>query len=259
MPGDDDGEAGGGARVGLTDRSATATSAATTPASTTPATCTPAGAGRWHRRAPTVRETVVCGDEEHVVVWRRGALAAAHHDLAGEELLVALGADRSACLEVVRGWRAGKVEPARPPGMTFYKLTPQSAPVAHMVRSQPQVLPEQLRRVRMITLAGGRDGAEGPEPLLLDRARAALRASTLRRLSLEASVGTGAPALVERKGRHQLVLSHRWLTHVWARQLELVDGGFTLDAASRPGADGLTAMRVVLWGGHGLHVADLRR
>lgn len=245
-----------GARVELSDQSITG-----------------GGAG-WYRRAPTVRETVVCGAEEHVVVWRRGSLAAAHHDLAGEELLVALGADRPACLEVVQSWRAGKVEPARPPGMTFYKLTPQSAPVAHMVRSQPQALPEQLRRVRMITLAArqdaadrdahsrnsaGRDPVGRTEPLLLERARAALRASSLRRLSLDAVIGADAPDLVEERGRREVVLSNRWLTHVWARQLEVVDGGFTLDAACRAGTDGLTAMRVVLWGDGGLYVTDLRR
>lgn len=212
----------------------------------------------WQRRAPVIRAVVPCGDHEHVVVWRRGSLTAAHHDLPGEELLVALGADRSPCLEIVRGWRGGRIEPARPPGMTFYRLNPSSPPVAFMARRQVQALPEPLRRMRTLTMIGRRLPDEG-DALLADRAHAALRSSSLRGHSVEVAVGPGPPALSHRRGHPIVVLQHRWLSHVWARQLEIVNGAFTLDAGARPGADGRIALQVVRWGDDGPYLADLRR
>jgi hypothetical protein len=202
---------------------------------------------------------VRCGGRDHVVVWRRGSLVPAHHDdLQAEEMLVALGADRPACMDVVRGWRAAMIEPAHPPWMTFFRLTPTAPPVAFMERREVQVLPESLRRMRTLTVVGRWQPNEACDTMLLDRAHAALRSSSLRRHSVEAITGAGPPTLARRRNRPVVVLQFRWLTNVWARQLEVVNGNFAIDAATRPGPDGKIAVRVVRWGDDGPFVDDIR-
>lgn len=208
------------------------------------------GAAGWQRGAPAVRARVGCQGVDHVVVWRRGALALAHHDLAAEEALAALGGEPPRCLEVVRAWRAGMVEPAPPPSV-FVSAGPKGrAPVAHVFpRGAPPVLPEPLRRTRLLTLLLGRSLSWTQRGEVGARAYAPLASLRVPGRDLAVVGGATGPSLGSVRDQHLLTLPVRWLTHVWARELEVCDGRFVADAARSPGADGRLRAVVLQWDG----------
>ena len=206
------------------------------------------GAAAWQRAAPAVRAHVACLGADHVVVWRRGALALAHHDLAAEEALVALGGEPPPCLEVVRAWRAGLVEPAPPPAVHFSSGPKGRSPVAHVYpRGAAPILPEPLRRTRLLTLLLGRSLSWTQRGEVGARAYAPLASLRVPGRDLAVVGGADGPALGVVRGQHLLTLPVRWLTHVWARELEVADGRFVADAARAPGADGQLRVVVLDW------------
>ena len=207
-------------------------------------------AAAWQRAAPVVRAHVSCHGDDHVVVWRRGGLALAHHDLAAEEALAAFGGQPPRCLEVVQAWRGGLVEPAPPPAVHFSAGPKGRAPVAHVFqRAGRPPLPEPLRRIRLLTLLLGRSLSWTQRGEVGARAYAPL--SSLRAPGRELAVvgGVDGPSLGVGRDQHLLTLPVRWLTHVWARELEVVEGQFVADAARAPGADGRLRLVVLAWEG----------
>lgn len=208
------------------------------------------GAASWQRASPVVRAVVACQGAEHLVVWRRGALALAHHDLAAEEALAALGGSPPRCVEVIRAWRAGEVDAAPPPLVFFSSGAKGHAPVAHVVqRGRTPVLPEALRRTRLLTLLLGRSLSVTSAGEVAARAYAPLAASRTRGQDLAVVGGTDGPSLRIVREQHLLTLPVRWLASVWARQLEVVDGCFVADAARARGADGRLRLVVLEWEG----------
>ena len=204
----------------------------------------------WQRGAPVVRSPVACEGVEHVVVWRRGALALAHHDLAAEEALAALGGQPPPCLAVVRAWRAGLVDAAPPPQVFFSAGHKGGAPVAHVVhRGGEPVLPEALRRTRQLTLLLGRSLSWTMRGEGGARAYAPLASLRIPGRDLAVVGGADGPSLGLLHGQHLLTLPVRWLTHVWARGIEVADGCFVADAARSPGADGRLRLVLLEWEG----------
>lgn len=208
------------------------------------------GAASWQRAAPVIRSHVVCKGADHVVVWRRGALALAHHDLAAEEALAALGGEPPRCLEVVRAWRAGLVEAAAAPAVFFSAGAKGRKPVAHVVRGGgAPALPEPLRRIRLLTLLLGRSLSWTQRGEVGARAYGPLASLRVPGRDLAVVGGAEGPSLSTIRGQHLVTLPVRWLTHVWARELEVVDGTFVTDAARRQGPDGRLRLVVLEWEG----------
>ena len=61
---------------------------------------------RWYRQVPPAVLRLDCGGARHTVRWRKGRLVLLDHDLAAEVGLMALGAERPACLTFLERWRA---------------------------------------------------------------------------------------------------------------------------------------------------------
>jgi len=217
------------------------------------------GAASWQRAAPVVRAIVACQGAEHVVVWRRGALALAHHDLAAEEALAAFGGEPPQCIEVVRAWRAGLTDPTPPPAVFFSAGAKGSAPVAHVVpRGGKPLLPEPLRRTRLLTMMLGRSLSWTMRGEVGARAYAPLASLRVPGRDLAVVGGSDGPELGVVRDQHLLTLPVRWLTHVWARELEVADGCFVADAARRPGPDGRLRLVVLAWDGATPSLVDRR-
>jgi hypothetical protein len=176
-----------------------------------------------------VRVAIDCGGEAHTISWRRGGLVLEHHDVAADEVLVALGGDVPACLEVLRSWRLGYIEEEPP------------APAAGLVRSlssvarwmsggapRPVVLPEPLRRMREASVLhtwgrGLRDRTAGSQTqaAFLDRAIARRVHDLLVEggPDVEVDVTTGGDVGAEVAGTSVRV-SREWLTRVWVQGIE---------------------------------------
>lgn len=201
----------------------------------------------WQRRAPTVRSAVTCGGERHEVLWRRGAIATAQHDLAAEEAMAALGGTVPACVQVVWHWRAAMVATAPTPWVYFGPRSGKRRLTAHVRPQGDAALPEPLRRTRLLTLRlpGSLSRDHGGE--LQARALECLEPVLPRRAAIAVFPGDDGPGIGRYHGRPLLVLPLRWLTHVWARCIEVVDGSFVADAAGRPGRDGLVQVVVLGW------------
>lgn len=194
-----------------------------------------------------MRAVVVCGGTEHEVLWRRGSLATTHHDLVGEEAMSALGGDVPACVEVVRAWRAGRVEAAPTPWVWFQPSRGRNRLTARVRPQGDAPLPEALRRMRLLTLQLGESLSRDTAGEIAARAQGPLAAVLPRGVELAVQGGDAPARLTRRRNRPLLVLPPRWLTHVWARTLETVDGAFVVDAAKTPGRDGLLAATALTW------------
>jgi len=71
---------------------------------------------QWYRRRPTAELQLDCSGGRHTVRWHRGRLVLLDHDLAAEVAMVALGADRPACVTLFERWRALFGRPTGRPG-----------------------------------------------------------------------------------------------------------------------------------------------
>lgn len=75
---------------------------------------------RWYRQQPAALVRLDCGGERHTVRWHKGRLVLLDHDVAAETVLMALGAERPACLTFYDRWKAifaggGAPGPSRAP------------------------------------------------------------------------------------------------------------------------------------------------
>ncbi len=73
---------------------------------------------RWYRQLPPAVVQLDCGGSRHTVRWHRGRLVLLDHDVAAESGLIALGAQRPACLAFHERWRAAFRDTAGPPGLS---------------------------------------------------------------------------------------------------------------------------------------------
>jgi hypothetical protein len=58
----------------------------------------------WARTMPRIAAEVVCSGTIHHVIWNRGSLVLAGHDIDAEIAMEALGAEPPECLQVFRAW-----------------------------------------------------------------------------------------------------------------------------------------------------------
>ena len=66
----------------------------------------------WWTGVPSVRTTVVCGDDLHHLIWEDGVLSAPDHaDAEGERALAALGGEPLACITMLDAWRRYAEDP----------------------------------------------------------------------------------------------------------------------------------------------------
>jgi len=208
---------------------------------------------RWTKGVPSLSVAVRCGDGLHEVRWRRGGLVLVHHDVVADRVLVALGGESPACLEVLRSWRLGYIE-AEPPAASAGLVRALSSVARWMSGGgpQPMVLPEPLRRLREASVlhtwgrglrAGASVDADESQATFLDRSiarrvrdvfepQARAAAGPLARREIDVAVGEEGPA-AEGRADDALVaarvrVERSWLTDVWVRGLEDWDGGLLL-------------------------------
>ena len=230
----------------------------------------------WPRGVAPVRTTVRCEDAEHRITWRRGCLVLEDHDAAADAVLIALGADRPACLEVQRSWRLGYIEGVPPTDRSAVVRTLSS--LARWMSEDgdgPTHLPEPLRRLREASVLhtwgrGLRDTGDTVdvqraffERAVANRVRDLLRRS-LRPLGVDrdAELDVEVGDHVEAEGRYEgtkawarVRVPATWLTSVWVSELETWRGEVVLAAADREP----TALQVARWEPEGdLVVAGVR-
>ena len=62
--------------------------------------------GPWFTSLPPCETLVPCGQGQHAVRWEAGELRlASHADLKAELVLVALGGEKTRCVEIAEAWR----------------------------------------------------------------------------------------------------------------------------------------------------------
>jgi hypothetical protein len=208
----------------------------------------------WPRGVAPVRTTVPCEGATHHVTWRRGSLVLEDHDAAADAVVVALGGDRPACLDVQRSWRLGYIEGGPPTEHSAVVRTLSS--LARWMSEEgdgPVHLPEPLRRLREASVLhtwgrGLRDSGDTAdvqraffERAVANRIRDLLRRS-LRPLGahLDAELDVSVGVDVEAEGRHEgtqawarVRVPATWLTSVWVSELETWRGEVVLAVADR--------------------------
>lgn len=205
---------------------------------------------KWHRGVPSVRVAVQCHGDIHHVVWKRGALVLEDHDAVADRVVVALGGEPPACLEVLRSWRLGYVEVVPP--REAAALVRSLSSIARWMSGgldEPVVLPEPLRRLREASilhtwgrgLRADRIAEETQAQFLARTITRKVRDVALvtspwpRQLRVAVQVVDGEPSAnvlsidsgVERGILVQVRPS--WLTHVWVPGLESIGDGLVLD------------------------------
>ena len=198
-----------------------------------------------------MRVAVRCQGETHHVLWRRGSFVLEDHDVAADAIVVALGGERPACLEVLRSWRLGYVE-VETPRRSADLVRALSSLAGWMSGGgpHPAVLPEPLRRLREASILhtwgrGLRDQRAGAESQTVFLARAVTRRLAevarvhLPSSAIELDLGVShGPPIAEGDGRTLHVrVPPSWLTSVWVPGLESRGGGFVVAADERGALD----------------------
>ncbi len=208
----------------------------------------------WPRGVSPLRVPVRCAGAEHAITWRRGALVLDDHDLAADDVLVALGGDMPPCLDVRRSWRLGYIE-SDPPVESAALVRSLSSLARWMAGGgdAPVVLPEPLRRLREASLLhtwgrGLRDprASDDAQRHVLERAIARrlrdLLTSQLRPLGVhtKAALDVAVGPKVEVEGRcvagsavARVRVPAAWITEVWVSGLETWEGHVVLAASDR--------------------------
>lgn len=228
----------------------------------------------WPRGVPPLRASVACQGGQHTITWRRGSLVLDDHDALADEVVVALGGDPPACLEVQRSWRLGYIE-QEPPTESAALVRSLSSLARWMSGggAHPAVLPESLRRLREASVLhtwgrGLRDpvASDEAQQAFLERAIARrVRDLLVRQLRPLGGHGNADVAVavgddVEVQGRCEgpvavvrVRVPTSWLTTVWVSELETWRGDVVLAAPDRRPS----AVDVARWlpdgdGGHDL-------
>ncbi len=206
---------------------------------------------------------VACEGEIHQLLWRAGELLApAHPDLEAARALAGLGGAPCRCLELLDAWDACSRDPrvlvVGPRGSDAVPAWPDSpgrrARLARSVKADPLTailsLGDQLPR-RLVATVADRIADEPIHPALFPMVHNAVFARvrnavhrwqrrTLPEVVLELIPG-GAPRSLSGSPDTSIVarLPLRWLTDVWAPDLDVVSGQFTLAARSVQSPDGI--------------------
>jgi hypothetical protein len=201
------------------------------------------GALAWQMGVSPAAALVQCGGETHRVRWGRGKLVLEDHDLSAERALVALGAERCPCLELLGSWQeafggdrrlvlSGGVPKRRPTGLpqgldrpaTVARLVQQTRRWARLAE-EPGGARETLFR-RLLEEFKGAVAAS----LLPSRQRRAVQRIDVKVRPLEPRAD---PTLEIEVGRGQVrivaELSVSWLVQVWAWGLATVEGALALE------------------------------
>lgn len=222
--------------------------------------------GRWYHAVDPVSATVDCNGEEHRVVWQRGKLSLADHDLGAERTMLVFGGEPCTCLRVLEMWRQ---QFGMPPeaftqmdtwlGDNAYLAPAPLAPVrelamvlgwerawrksAFLHRKQARLLDEELRHRALRPLREH-----------LTAARSGIGARMVSGVEVAVVPSDQWPTLegkVEGIGiRARARLRGRWVVDVWSRGLAVVDGAFVLDVVEARRADDLDVL-AVRWRGRG--------
>jgi hypothetical protein len=86
---------------------------------------------RWCDDLPDVAADMDCGGQRHRVVWRRGKLVLADHDLLAERTLMALGSEPPLCVELLDAWRG-----LRGPQLLPALLDRETVPIEELAASR---------------------------------------------------------------------------------------------------------------------------
>jgi hypothetical protein len=209
---------------------------------------------------PAVRVAVRCRRATHHVLWRRGSLVLEDHDAVADAVLVALGAEAPACIEVLRSWRLGYVE-QEPPHEAAGLVRSLSSLARWMSGSddEPVVLPEPLRRLREASILhtwgrGLRDDRAGRESEadflarairrrvrdVVDRDLRVLAGRTAGDVRIEVAADADPRASSGHASsdgaRVEIFVRPSWLTTVWVAGVESWCGGLAV-ALDADGAD----------------------
>ena len=186
---------------------------------------------RWYRRvAPAVLQ-LDCGGARHTVRWHRGCLVLLDHDVAAETGLMALGAERPACLALLQRWRATLGTTAGPPGASRRPaaVRPGGAPLRSAMAAGQDLRSFGAELGRVVELSwlvraerrwADPDLAEHDRQRLVDTFLARLRGSFAASLAPSAAV----------RGRQQLALHARPLPSGEEASAEVTIGAARIEA-----------------------------
>lgn len=235
----------------------------------------------WPRGVPSLAVPVPCSGAVHTVLWRRGALVLVDHDPVADGVLVALGGESPACLDLRASWRLGYIE-EEPPAVSAGLVRSLSSLASWMgaAGSRPVLLPEPLRRMREVSLLrtwgrGLREASAGAasqgrflERALVRRVRdlavAQLRAACGSRWSdddvvvevVEGGAASAVGAATATEAHLHLVVPTSWLAEVWVPGLEACRGGLVLEAF--PPGSRARSVAVARWSADGAGGWELR-
>jgi hypothetical protein len=173
----------------------------------------------WHHHSPDAVVGVSCEGEEHRVRWVRGQLLLDDHDLAAEEVLLALGGEAPRCVQLVALWReavadggfleewaAGRPDRVRRAWLRTALRRLRAEGVQDLL---PSISPRRAERM-------GRVLTELP-PALQDRAAVAATARALRTEPGPGSLHRHVARAVEVRARRAFVES----LAAWRRQVPI--------------------------------------
>ncbi len=230
--------------------------------------------GDWFTGLADASARVECGSETHVVRWRAGRFRALAHpviDLEAERALAALGGQSCRCAELLEAWERHGADPRvllmgpraqdsrlalayRQMARAWHRPSlPPVGPGATAEQSIAAVLDlgGELPHRFVATVAAALADQTGDPALaptlqaaLYGRVLASLDRWTDRTAELELVMDGGERSLMrEVNGDFRARLPFHWITEVWARRLDVIDGELTLSA--HPGADGTMALVTV--------------
>lgn len=198
---------------------------------------------RWYEHVPTATGVVACDGDQHRLVWQRGKVKLADHDLGGERAMLVLGGEPCACLRALRLWG----DQFGMPPEVFGRMQSWLGPEAALAPAELH-LPRTLGMLLSWERAWKAQGYFTKQGKLIEReltgiavpvlrahvnaARDEHRCRSVRPVELTV-VPAGRPLRLEGRmdrisATVQATLSTDWAVDVWARGIAVVDRAFVL-------------------------------